>query len=94
MRAHRATTAVTAPTARTTGHFVGEGAGPGGVLGALVLTALVAGGVLWVLSGFGRRLHSGVFQAAHYTVLRLVLAALMRAAQRLFALRLVTDGES
>ena len=61
---------------------------------ALEVGALAAAGVLWVMSGFGRRLHTGVFQAAHYTVLRLVLAALMRAAQRLFALRLVTDGES
>jgi 1-acyl-sn-glycerol-3-phosphate acyltransferase len=61
---------------------------------ALEVGALAAAGVLWVLSGFGRRLHSGRCQAAHYTVLRLVLAALMRSAQGLFALRLVTDGES
>ena len=60
----------------------------------LEVGALVAVGVLWVLSGFGRRLHTPAFQGAHYTVLRLVLAALMRAAQRLFALRLVTDGQS
>jgi 1-acyl-sn-glycerol-3-phosphate acyltransferase len=58
------------------------------------VAALAAGAVLWVLSGFGRRLGSRPFQAAHYTVLRLVLDALMRAAQRLFALQLVTDGES
>ncbi|MCF6746250.1 acyltransferase, partial [Blastococcus sp. KM273128] len=32
--------------------------------------------------------------AAHYTVLRLLLDALMRIGRRLFALRLVTDGES
>jgi 1-acyl-sn-glycerol-3-phosphate acyltransferase len=61
---------------------------------ALEVGAMAAAGVLWVLSGFGRRMHDGFFQAAHYTVLRLVLAALMRSAQRLFALRLVTDGES
>jgi 1-acyl-sn-glycerol-3-phosphate acyltransferase len=61
---------------------------------ALEIGALAAAGVLWVLSGFGRRLHTQAFQAAHYTVLRLVLDASMRSAQRLFALRLVTDGES
>jgi 1-acyl-sn-glycerol-3-phosphate acyltransferase len=58
------------------------------------VAALVAAAVLWVLSGFGRRLHTRAFQAAHYTVLRLVLDGLMRVAQRLFALRVVTDGES
>lgn len=61
---------------------------------AVEVGALVAAGVLWVLSGFGRRLHTVAFEAAHYTVLRLVLDTLMRSAQRLFALRLVTDGES
>ena len=61
---------------------------------ALEVAAVAAAAVLWVLSGFGRRLDAPAFQAAHYTVLRLVLDALMRAAQRLFALRLVTDGES
>jgi 1-acyl-sn-glycerol-3-phosphate acyltransferase len=61
---------------------------------ALEVAAVAAAAVLWVLSGFGRRLDTRAFQAAHYTVLRLVLDALMRAAQRLFALRLVTDGES
>jgi 1-acyl-sn-glycerol-3-phosphate acyltransferase len=61
---------------------------------ALEVAALAAAAVLWVLSGFGRRLDTRAFQAAHYTVLRLVLDALMRVAQRLFALRLVTDGES
>ncbi|CAA9274173.1 MAG: Phospholipid/glycerol acyltransferase [uncultured Blastococcus sp.] len=58
------------------------------------LVALGAGAALWLASGFGRRLGSEAFQAAHYTVLRLLLDALMRVAQRLFALRLVTDGES
>src|SRR3954462_1347853 len=60
---------------------------------ALEVAAMVAAGVLWVLSGFGRRLGTRAFQAAHYTVLRLVLDALMRVAQRLFALRLGNDGE-
>jgi 1-acyl-sn-glycerol-3-phosphate acyltransferase len=61
---------------------------------ALEVAALAVAAVLWVLSGFGRRLDTRPFQAAHYTVLRVVLDALMRVAQRLFALRLVTDGES
>ena len=61
---------------------------------ALEVAALVAAAVLWVLSGFGRRLDSRASRAAHYTVLRLALDVLMRVAQRLFALRLVTDGAS
>jgi 1-acyl-sn-glycerol-3-phosphate acyltransferase len=61
---------------------------------ALEVAGLVIAGVLWVLSGFGRRFHTPASRAAHYTVLRLQLDVLMRVAQRLFALRLVTDGES
>lgn len=61
---------------------------------ALEVAGLAAAAVLWVASGFGRRLRSPAFRAAHYTVLRLLLDVVMRAAQRLFALRLVTDGES
>jgi 1-acyl-sn-glycerol-3-phosphate acyltransferase len=60
----------------------------------LEIAGQVAAAVLWVLSGFGRRLASPAFRAAHYTVLRLLLDALVRVARRLFALRLVTDGES
>ena len=60
----------------------------------LQLAGQVAAAVLWALSGFGRRLGSERWQAAHYTVLRLLLDALMRVARRLFALRLVTDGAS
>ncbi|MGY1822932.1 1-acyl-sn-glycerol-3-phosphate acyltransferase [Geodermatophilus sp. SYSU D00079] len=61
---------------------------------ALEVAGLAAAAVLWVLSGFGRRLHTPRARTAHYTVLRLLLDTLMRAAQRLFALRLVTDGTS
>jgi 1-acyl-sn-glycerol-3-phosphate acyltransferase len=61
---------------------------------ALEVVGQVAAGVLWVVFGFGRRLRSPASRAAHYTVLRLILDALMRAAERLFALRLVTDGDS
>lgn len=60
----------------------------------LQVTGLVAAGGLWVLSGFGRRLGGRWSVAAHYTVLRLLLDAFMRLGRRLFALRLVTDGES
>ncbi|TFV66950.1 UNVERIFIED_ORG: lysophospholipid acyltransferase family protein [Bacillus sp. AZ43] len=58
------------------------------------VAGLVAAAVLWVRAGLGRRLHTSGSRQAHYTVLRLLLDALMRAAQRLFALRLVTDGTS
>ncbi len=61
---------------------------------ALEVAGLAAAAVLWVLAGFGRRLHTPRSRAAHYTVLRLLLDALMRVARRLFALRLVTDGTS
>jgi 1-acyl-sn-glycerol-3-phosphate acyltransferase len=61
---------------------------------ALEAVGLAVAGVLWVLSGFGRRLGTPRSRATHYTVLRLLLDALMRAAQRLFALRVVTDGTS
>jgi 1-acyl-sn-glycerol-3-phosphate acyltransferase len=61
---------------------------------AMEVVGLVTAAVLWVLSGFGRRLDTPRSRAAHYTVLRLLLEAMLRAAQRLFALRLVTDGTS
>ena len=61
---------------------------------ALQVAGLAAAAVLWVLSGFGRWFHTSASRAAHYTVLRLLLDVLMRVAQRLFALRLVTDGTS
>jgi 1-acyl-sn-glycerol-3-phosphate acyltransferase len=61
---------------------------------AMEVAGLGVAAVLWVLSGFGRRLRTPAFRAAHYTALRLLLDVLMRVAQRLFALRLVTDGES
>src|SRR4051794_29892338 len=61
---------------------------------AMEVVGLAAAAVLWVLSGFGRRLESPRFRAAHYTVLRMLLDRLMGVAQRLFALELVTDGAS
>jgi 1-acyl-sn-glycerol-3-phosphate acyltransferase len=61
---------------------------------AAEVAGLAAAAVLWAVFGFGRRLDGPASRAAHYTVLRELLDVLMRAAQRLFALRLVTDGES
>ncbi|MCV2489847.1 lysophospholipid acyltransferase family protein [Geodermatophilus sp. YIM 151500] len=61
---------------------------------ALQLVGLVVAAVLWALSGLGRRVSEPAYRAAHYTVLRLLLDVLVRVAQRLFALRLVTDGTS
>jgi 1-acyl-sn-glycerol-3-phosphate acyltransferase len=61
---------------------------------ALEVVGLVVAWVLWVLSGFGHRAEAPGFRRAHYTILRLLLDVLMRVAQRLFALRLVTDGTS
>ena len=60
----------------------------------LEVAGMAAAAVLWVLTGFGRLLHTRLSRAAHYTVLRLVLDVMTRSARRLFALRLVTDGES
>lgn len=61
---------------------------------AVEVVGLVVAAALWALSGFGRRLDTPRSRTAHYTALRLLLDALERAARRLFALRLVTDGTS
>jgi 1-acyl-sn-glycerol-3-phosphate acyltransferase len=61
---------------------------------ALEVVGLAVAVMLWVLSGFGRRMEDPAFRRAHYTTLRLLLDVLMRVARRLFALRLVTDGAS
>jgi hypothetical protein len=53
---------------------------------------LVALGVLWVLSGFGRKLHSERFQAAHVVLIGWYLRGLVRAAARVLGLELVTEG--
>jgi 1-acyl-sn-glycerol-3-phosphate acyltransferase len=60
----------------------------------LELGALLAALVLWVGSGFGRRLGSPRFRRAHYAVLHRVLHAVMASARRLFRLRVVTVGPS
>ncbi|TFV89226.1 lysophospholipid acyltransferase family protein [Blastococcus sp. CT_GayMR16] len=61
---------------------------------ALEVAALVVAAALWALSGWGRRSDRPVYRRAHYTMLRMLLDVIMRVAQRLFSLRLVTDGES
>ena len=61
---------------------------------ALEVAGLAAAAVIWALSGFGRRADRPEFLAVHYSMLRLLLDVVMRSAQRLFNLRLVTDGES
>jgi 1-acyl-sn-glycerol-3-phosphate acyltransferase len=61
---------------------------------AIEVVGLATAAVLWVVSGFGRRSESPAWRSAHYTVLRLLLDVLMRSAQRLFSLQLVTDGTS
>jgi 1-acyl-sn-glycerol-3-phosphate acyltransferase len=61
---------------------------------ATEVAGLAVAAVLWLGSGFGRRLDAPRVQAAHYTALRLLLDGLMRVARRLFALRLITDGAS
>lgn len=61
---------------------------------ALQVVGQLAAAALWVAAGFGRRSGTAAYRAAHYTVLRQLLDVLMRAARRLFALRLVTDGAS
>jgi 1-acyl-sn-glycerol-3-phosphate acyltransferase len=61
---------------------------------ALEVGGLAVAGVLWVASGFGRRLDTPAFRSAHYTALRMVLDVLMRTAERLFTLQVVTDGTS
>ncbi|SDY62033.1 Acyltransferase [Geodermatophilus africanus] len=61
---------------------------------AAQVVGLAVAGLLWMVFGFGRRLDGPASRAAHYTALRLLLDALMRVTQRLFALRLVTDGAS
>lgn len=56
--------------------------------------AVVMGGVLWLLSGFGARLRTRRFEDLHYRVLRRVLRMLVASATRLFRLKLTTDALS
>src|SRR3954451_22155913 len=58
------------------------------------IVALLIAFVLWLVSGFGWKIRSYRFQLAHYAVLRIGLAALVRTAERLFKLRLETDAVS
>ena len=55
--------------------------------------ALIVGFVLWVASGFGWKLKSPAFVAAHYAVLKLVLRVLVGFGRRLFSLEIRADDE-
>jgi 1-acyl-sn-glycerol-3-phosphate acyltransferase len=59
---------------------------------AIESVALLAMFVLWVASGFGRRVGDPRWQAAHYTVMDRYLAALVHSAQRTFALNVTVYG--
>jgi len=61
---------------------------------AVEFVALAAALALWFVSGFGLLLRTGLFQRAHYAVLRLVLEAAVDAAHVLFRLTLENDGVS
>lgn len=49
--------------------------------------------VLWVASGFGRRLREPSWQDRHYALMRTYLAALVRAGTRVFRVRFDIDAE-
>ncbi len=59
---------------------------------ALELAGLLVAVVLWAAAGLGTRVRRPSWQARHYRVLQALLATAVRAARRLFRLRLVTDG--
>ena len=58
------------------------------------IVALLAAFGTWVASGFGWRIRSLRFQLAHYAILRRGFVALVRVAERLFKLTIVTDDVS
>lgn len=55
--------------------------------------AAIALFVLWIASGFGRRLDDERWQAAHYRLMRLYLVAIVRAAERAFNLDFDVDAD-
>ncbi len=59
----------------------------------LEVAGLAVAFVLWVASGFGWRLRSDAFAAAHYRVLRVLLACVDALARRTFGVEIVTDGQ-
>ena len=48
--------------------------------------------VLWMASGFGYTIGRPAFQRAHYTLLRVMLAAIDQVARQVFQVRIETDG--
>jgi 1-acyl-sn-glycerol-3-phosphate acyltransferase len=59
-------------------------------LTAEIVTVLLLFG-LWVVSGFGGRLHTEPYQSRHYRVVRWFLDALYRGAERTYGLRVEID---
>jgi hypothetical protein len=59
---------------------------------AVDTAALLACAALWLASGFGARLPSPRFQAAHYALLRWLLSVLVPAVERALRLRVVVEG--
>lgn len=58
------------------------------------IVGLVVAFCTWVASGFGWKMRSLRFQLTHYAILRTGFVALVRVAQRLFKLTIVTDDVS
>ena len=56
------------------------------------IVALVMLFGLWIVSGFGGRLHAEPYQSRHYAIVRWFLDALYRAAERTYGLRVEVDG--
>lgn len=62
------------------------------VMLAVEAVSVLACAVLWIASGFGWKLSSPRFQALHYLLMRLYLAAIVRTAIRVFSLRVEVHG--
>ncbi len=62
-------------------------------LAAEIVTLVLLFG-LWVLSGFGGRLHTEPYQSRHYQVVRWFLDALYRGAERTYGLRVSVEEPS
>jgi len=60
-------------------------------LTAEIVTLLLLFG-LWIVSGFGGRLHTEPYQSCHYAVVRWFLDALYRGAERTYGLRVEIDA--
>jgi 1-acyl-sn-glycerol-3-phosphate acyltransferase len=63
-----------------------------GLTAEIVTLVLLFG--LWIVSGFGGRLHTEPYQSRHYRVVRWFLDALYRGAERTYGLRIEIDEPS